>query len=371
MRIRDVILQDRLVQTVNARTWTFNINIVDPVTEFKIWFLAANNAVGPNEAGCIPYLVDNIEVIDGSEVIAAMNGPCAFALSCFEQGYAPLHWHQELGGMNQYWVMPITFGRSLEDPEWIFDPSKFKNPQMRITYNLAAVAAVGAGAYATAGAATPSISVWAKVMEEGARPRGYLMTKEVEEFTTALTGEHIIHLPTDYDIRKLLIRSYCQCGEMELAFDTLKLSQDQDKWVPWRLRGNDFIFLMKDWFEEVQLHLKHSMDNGEAREHYGGNYAHGLISSGTASYIATVRDWATNCFTADIQDDAGANMTDGIVWSMGMTRTPFDCWCYPFGNQDVAADWLKVAPMGNLRLILDQQTAGYLTQVVVQQAHPY
>lgn len=368
MRIRDVVLQDRLAQLVDARTWTFNINLVDPVTEFKVWFFATNNATGPNEAGCIPYLIEEIAIIDGSEVIVAMNGPEAFAMSCFDLGFSPLHWHQELGGMNNYWCLPIHFGRSLYDPNWIFDPRKFRNPQIRVTFDLEAVADCGANAWATGSA---QISVWAKVMEEGASPRGYLMTKQLKEFASLPAGQEITYLPTDFNIRKLMVRAYAKCGEQTVPITRLKLSQDEDKWIPWDLNSHDFIFLMKDWFTEVQMHLKHQMDDGEQREHYGGTYAHGVAVAGEDDRIVGVRDWATNCFVCDIRDNGGTEKTDTIVWSMGMTRTPFDTYCYPFGDQSDPADWLDVSGMGNLRLILTQGAEDYTEQIVVQQAHPY
>lgn len=61
---------------------------------------------------------------------------------------------------------------------------------------------------------------------------------------------------------------------------------------------------------------------------------------------------------------------------MGMTRTPFDTFCLPFGDQEKAADWLNVGAMGNLRLILTHgasPAAGnyHQTEIVCQQAHPY
>lgn len=368
MKIRDVVLQDRLAQLVDARTWTFNINLVDPVTEFKVWFYAKNNDTGPNEAGCIPYLIEEIAIVDGSEVIAAMNGPECFSLYCFDHAKVPLVWEQEQGGMSQYWCLPITFGRHLWDPEWIFDPTKFRNPQIRVTFDLAAVAAVGANAFATG---TAQISVWAKVMEEGASPRGYLMSKELKEFSSLASGQEITYLPTDFNIRKLMVRAYKKAGDMTDAITRLKLSQDEDKWIPWDLDSADFIFLMRDWFPEYEFHLKKQADDNEQREHYGGQYAHGMAVGGEDDDIVGISGFANNIYTLHAITDAGSGDTDVRHWIDTKTRTPFDCYCYPFGDQNDPADWLDVSGMGNLRLILTQGSVGYLEEIVVQQAHPY
>ncbi|GAJ03828.1 unnamed protein product, partial [marine sediment metagenome] len=40
MKIRDTCLDHRHAFTQNALTWTFPINIMDPVTEFKVHFRA-------------------------------------------------------------------------------------------------------------------------------------------------------------------------------------------------------------------------------------------------------------------------------------------------------------------------------------------
>jgi len=372
MRMRDVVLQNRIRQTVDARVWTFNINLVDPVTEFKLDIRANNNAVGPNDVGCIPYCVREFAVIDGSEVIASMNGPECFAMSCFDEGYAPMHWHQELAGMEQHWCMPIHFGRSLEDPEWIFDPTRFRNPQLRIDFDMdLGTQLVGANGWATG---TVEITVWAKVMEEGASPRGYLMNKEIRSYVSTAGGTEITWLPTDFPHRKLMIRAYKYFGDMNAPADRIKVSQDQDKWIPFDLYGNDFQYLMRDWFPEVEYHLKHCVDHGERREHFQGSGGGGVAVAGQADLIVGITDWATNTVIFQLVNGAGAEQTGQQVWTYGKTRNPFDCYCYPWGDQDDPDDWLQVADMGNLRLLLDQDAvtgAGYDVEIVCQQAHPY
>jgi len=387
MRIRDTVLdyQHHFVQT--ALTWTFNIDLVDPVTEFKVHFRVQNDpltgAADDYEFPCpIPYLIKEIAIIDGSEVIFSMNGAQIVAMSCFDLGFAPLHWHQELPGMNQYWCFPIHFGRSLVDPDWIFDPRKFRNPQMRITWDLeAAYGFLGPGGFndvANAQVLGPIITIWAKIMEEGASPRGYLMTKEVKSYTPAGPGSLVTYLPTDFPHRKLMVRSYLFNGEMTVGTQHIKLSQDQDKWIPVDHEGHDFLWLMKNWFTEVQFHGKYYMGDCELREHFGGNYAHGLVCAGEQDRIVSVDNWAGNCFHCNVTDNNNVekDKTDrSQVWAMGMTRTPFDCYCYPYGDQEDPADWLDVGVMGNLRLILthdlDEVEDWHEIEIVCQQAHPY
>ncbi|GAI67668.1 unnamed protein product [marine sediment metagenome] len=384
MKIRDTCLDYQHAFIQNALTWTFPINIVDPVTEFKIHFRAQCNASAGEADGWyypppVPYLIEEIAVIDGSEVIYALNGAEAWAMSGFDLGYLPMHRHHEFPGATSHWCFPIHFGRDLTDPEWIFDPKKFRNPQIRITWDLAAVVPIGPGGMKSAVDEAIEISIWAKIMEEGARPRGYLMTKQVKEYTPAGPGDEVTWLPVDFPIRKLMVRSYEENGIMGENTNHLKLSQDQDKWIPFDLAADDFIRLMINWFPEMETAGDSCMSDLEYREHFGGWLGHGLICSGTHEVIAALRDWTTNMFRAGLADDDGTETPQDArveVYFIGLTRTPMDCFCYPFGDQENAADWLQTGPMGNLRLILTHQEVPLaheypLVQIVTQQAHPY
>ncbi len=384
MKIRDAELDHQHHFAQNALTWTFPINIVDPITELKVHFRTYCHTTKGGDANWffpppMPYVIEEIAIIDGSEVIYALNGACAVAMSTFDLEYMPFAHHQEFPGATTHWCFPIHFGRSLVDPEWILDPRKFRNLQMRITWDLAAIHPVGAGGFINDEDHPLQISIWAKIMEEGATPRGYLMTKEVKEYTPTGPGDEVTYLPTDFPHRKLMVRSYGLCGRMGESVEKLKLSQDQDKWIPFDIHGDDFIRLMKNWFEEVATHGAHYMAHAECREHTGGWLGQGVICPGTMDNFVTLFNWSTNCFCAYITDTADAHPDHDNrieVYSYGKTRTPFDCFCYPFGDQSDPADWLEVGAMGNLRLILTHADGGGtptygLTQIVTQQAHPY
>jgi len=386
MKIRDTVVHDRRTFITPARTWTFPINIVDPITEFKVYFQIYTNQLSgvttqwewPHP---MPYMIEEIAIVDGSEVIFSLNGPEMIAMSCFDMGWAPYHDPNECWNRIAKWCFPIHFGRHLTDPNWIFDPTRFKNPMMRITYNSEWRVANQAGTWQVDETYPITISVYAKIMEEGADPVGYLMTKEVKEYTPTGAGDEITWLPVDYPIRKLMVRSYAFGLRQHRMVSHLKLSQDQDKWIPFDHRGDHFIWLMKDWFTEVQFARHHWVENDAQREHISGSFSSGVVVSNTHGLIASPQNWIGNTFWvyAQYQNAVNAAVDSRVeVESASRTRTPFDTFCYPFGDQDDPTDWLEVSPMGNLRLILThaldtrEGKTGYgLTQIVCQQAHPY
>ena len=72
MKIRDAQLQHRFPVTGDTGVWTFNVNLVDPVTEFKIWVFAKVSEHDALADQCLPYCISEVALIDGSEVIQAM-----------------------------------------------------------------------------------------------------------------------------------------------------------------------------------------------------------------------------------------------------------------------------------------------------------
>lgn len=129
------------------------------------------------------------------------------------------------------------------------------------------------------------------------------------------------------------------------------------------------------------MHGYHWVEDRAWREHLCGDMSSGLVVSSMPDHIVSVTNWFGNVCNIGACGFAGNPMDEEHrieVWSQGMTRTPLDNFCYPFGDQSDPADWLEVAPMGNLRLILYHEAedwegvTGYgLTQIACQQAHPY
>lgn len=367
MKIRDVVLQDEYAVN-DAGTWTFNVNLVDPVTEFKIWFEATNHATSPVTDSPISRVVEEVAVVDGSEVIASLTGQEAVSLYGLQFGELPFQRNSNLSSADQRAAIPITFGRHLTDAEYIFDPTRFRNPQIRVTWDLAAVNAVGANGFATGSA---NISVWAKVMEEGASPRGYLMSKEIKEFTTAAAGDEITYLPTDFPLRMLTVRSFEAGVGMDAAITNLKLSQDEDKFVPFNLSSEDFIALMHNWFDPIARYAVHEANDAATIEHFMGAEPQLVGTAAIADLIFGITAEAGGQYTVESIDNAGVSVDPGSWKLWAVSRTPHNTYGYPFGDQSDPSDWFQVSDIGNLRLLLTQGNAGGTCQIVVQQAHPY
>jgi len=223
----------------DSGTTTTDITIKDPITALFVEVRATNGS-SYNHNNNVLDCVSKIELIDGSKVMFSMSAKQAFAQACYDLGFWPQTKLSMLGGDPQSAAIPILFGRFIGDPDRAFDPSRFVHPQLRITWNLAAVRAVAATAFATG---TGTLTVIARVMEGAPAPAGYLLKKEHYTWTTAV-GTEYIELPTDLSIKSLLLRSYLAAYHPFGMVNNWKLNCDGGKFVPFDIGGEDLCFLL-------------------------------------------------------------------------------------------------------------------------------
>jgi len=223
MNYRLATILERTNYQVN-KTEIIDIDVLDPISQILLTLETDNVDSGLGSTGHPVRGVSKIELIDGSDVLWSLNGAEAAALNFYErlkEAYSLLLY---MTGINSEVVIPINFGRRLFDPEYAFDPPKFKNPQLKITM------AVGAG-----GCKSTSLylTVLAHIFDEKAvAPKGFLSAKEVKDYTLADSAHEYTDLPTDRPYRFLFIRPQRYGTGPEDQIDTVKISEEVDKRIP-------------------------------------------------------------------------------------------------------------------------------------------
>lgn len=368
MRYRHAYIEDNKV-LANSGTEVVDIRLTDPITELLVRVYALNYSSG-NVQSPIARCISKIELVDGSDVLFSLSGQQAIALYYFEAGRMPSR------NVNEHWNnaqvdhIPIRFGRFMGDPVLAFDPTKFANPQLKITWDLETVNTVDSDGFQSG---SGRLTVVAKIMEEaGAAPTGFLMNKEHYSFTTADSGDETIDLPTDYPYRKLLVRSYIAGNEMAAVITQLKLSVDQDKFVPFDLRSTDLARMMEDWFGVVRGEIHFLGDHLDTREVWMDMEvgAWGLLHSDLSGYVSIGDSWAGRV-TLGIRDHDGSTMTAAYGYIYTTARCPESCFCYPFGGQDLIEEAFQAPDFGSVRLVLTQDVASAAASVMLQQIRTY
>jgi len=230
MKTRDAVLLYQETQSSDASTKTLDLDIRDPVSALYIE-AECQNGTTSNEDNWISDIITKIELVDASEVIASLTGHELEAMCFYKTGKVPVIYPSEWASGWQRHGAYLLFGRWLYDKLFAIDFNSFKNPQLKITWNLAAVRAVSATtAFATG---TFKLSVIAKVMEEMTSPSHYLMDKKLLSFTSSSSSgaEERKELPTDFPYRMLMTRHYVEGSDLDEVTSDLKLTADAEKFI--------------------------------------------------------------------------------------------------------------------------------------------
>jgi hypothetical protein len=236
----------------------------------------------------------------------------------------------------------LNFGRYLYDELLAFDPTKFNNPQLRITHNLAAGGSTPTTAY---------LSVFAHCFDEkAAKPVGFLMSKEQDTYTLVASAKQGVDLAVDIPYRFLLIKSLTAGKNPHENFNKIKLSEDNDARVIINEEStSDLVKLLQEYPRIVEGILTYDLD-GEETIYCTPAYLECNVGQGMAA--------ADTALFAD-QGYGGAFDATGTANQLAQWlvtgHMPHGALLIPMGKKDVVEDWYDVAKVGSLKLTI---TAG-------------
>jgi len=367
MLYRKVYLQDNYT-LADAGTRTVDVNITDPIT--ALWIkLQATNGGTANKANTLAQCLSKVELIDGADVLYSLDGMEAYAMACHNLGHTPKCVFDESAGDPQVLMFPMMFGLFLGDKARSFDPTRFSNPQLRFTWNLAAVNAVGANGFLTA---TLQLSIIADVMEGAPKPASFLMHKEFYTWTSAAAGWEYIDLPTDYPYRGMVLRCVKADTDWHWIGDQIRINCDGGKFIAMDLRGWD---------------LEHILQSQGPRFQY--NHVLRITSNDDKQFVlrcaealslqpASVVDLVTNYNVAGhgegrvgVQLAGGAAAGNDKFLADVQGFNPYDCVYVPFGLQDTPSDWFPASTFSGIKLEIRGGVAAASDYLVLTQDRRY
>jgi len=340
-------------------TEVIDINIQDVISNIVIFYetlAGGGNMLAHPAAG-----IEKIELVDGSDVLFSLDGYEAEALNWYESGGKfPANWNCSINGSLVSRAININFGRYLWDRELAFDPKQFNNPQLRITLDVGAMGMTSDKSYLTC---------FANLFDEQpAGLKGFLMTKEFKQWTMGANVHEYTDLPVDYNYRALYHRAFLVGTESHQCVANIKLSEDQDKRIPYDCSSTELIRYAGDKYPLVKESFIFGCNVGQL-------YLYVAPTTMVTSYAAP---WAAAAITRDItlyDGDGGRLKVIGLtnpgnaqITSEG--RVPHAVFEIPFGLKDEINDWYDVRGFDNLRADIKGGAAaqGYLFG---QQYRPY
>jgi len=244
-----------------------NKEIYDMLLDFKgalsaiALYVSATNGGSYNKDNELYKCIRKIEVKDGTAVKHSVTGAQEQALNAFNRRETPSESNRETPSYGQAQVFYADFAPQFADPNWWLDLRKYKNPTLYVDWNLEEVRSAGADAFLTN---TGAITIALLLDEEPEKLsyRGYLRAEETRAWTTAASGEEPVRLPTDWPIRRILVRAYAQNKDPTARITKLKMDCDKGKFIPWEIDTpylakwvNDALVYKPEWAK--YLYRKH------------------------------------------------------------------------------------------------------------------
>lgn len=356
MRFREHYFK-RESTVADSDTVIIDINVTDPISYITVEY-EARNGITSCKDHALHHDVSRIELVDGSEVLWSLNMEQAIALNVAELGVMPHNYLTEKGSEVQEESCIIHFGRYPDDPDYYFDPSRYKNPQLRLVHELKIA---NDGGFTTG---TGKVTVKARIIEEGAHAyAGYLMSKEKYSWTSTGSGDETVDLPQDYPYRKLLIQAKADGITPEEILTKIKLSCDADKYVPFDAYTEDIADLNLRTVGLVNNVKRVKLADGEYKYFELYSIKHASIFAEGAHIEASPFDIDANQITVNAYNFTNlasptyqtepVNMLAKVV---GLA--PFGIYQIPFGNQDDETTWFPASLFSDIKLTATQGGGG-------------
>lgn len=356
--------------TIHARksytadiTEIIDIDLADPVSAFIIELAVTNGASAAPTAHALACLT-KIELVDGADVLCSMSGYEAEGVDWYHNGRERPNWNPYLSGMDVQRFIHINFGRYLWDTLLAFDPTKFRNPQLKLTLD------IDAGG---ASASTNKLKVWAAIFDEKTiSPVGFLMHKEIKNYTLTASGHEYTDLPTDYPYRKLLWRQQTAGTEPNQLLSNIKLTEDQDRHVIVDHGTEDILrtiaALTPPYKEQLYGYVGTTSTNG--------------FCTPTTRVNGVCQRWAATTGAGEIafyDGDGGRFKVIAATAASNMNLLcqgflPHGVWEIPFGDQMDMTDWFDVSKLGSLKADITAASGAASTdslQIFLQQMRRY
>jgi len=342
-----------------AGTATIDIKLKDIISRIQVKFATRNPSgaltIQETEVANLP----KVELVDGSDVLYSLTGMEAQAVDWYDT----LKPNQSNGSYVSNWdlvcIVNMNFGRWLYDPDLALDPNRFKNPQLKITYDEDA---------AVASTVQNGLTILADVFDEKVpSPQGFLMNKELRSYTGVAGAWEETDIPSDYPHRKLMIQGRQADIWLGGIFDTIKLTEDNDKKVPLDIVCKHLERWMESIWPPYWQHLVADLNEQtgdtlytiptQAVTFFGPYVASGLLDAVPFGYTHTVK--------------SGVYANIGFEAFGVQGYVPHGVIAIPFGDQKDMTDWYDLT---NKSLVLKIKAAANQSgtiNVITQQLRRY
>ena len=356
MNYRKATLLSRESATT-AATKTLDVKLNEKVSRIQIRYEPVNGSAA--QTGHPAKCVSKIELVDGSDVLMSLSGMEAQALDFYDTKQGREYEMDMRNSMPDQEFFNLNFGRRLWDPLLAFDPTRFRNPQLKITHDKSLGGSVPGSSY---------LSVYADVFDEKpVSPIGWLMAKEFYTYTVTASAYKDIDLPNDYILRKLMIQAIIENTTFTDQLDELRISEDNQKKVPIDVGLYQFIAGIMKKYPLYQEIIAHTFPGAADYVRYitPGEYPNIVI--GAQADVTAYKSTPGGGGVVNITTNSSADCRSLVTGYM-----PHGCLPVEFGDPDDLNDWYDITKIGSLELRLHAPGGATASpKIVLQQLRKY
>ncbi len=367
MRFRTVEMHYELALD-DTGTKPIEIKTRDPLSAIRLEFKGSNGS-SYNKSNRMDDIITKIELVDGSDVLWALNCKNGQAQQFFNTKQTPFIRIEERGGGSTRQELLMQFGPKLYDLDYWLDLTKFTSPSLKITTDEDAVRAIAADGFATG---SFKVTVTLHVIEEGANPsKGFLMCKEIYSFTSATSGDEHVPIPMDYPIAGILLRAYVAGNDINENISALKLSCDAGKYIPIDKKVGDICTMNETDYGICEIRAQLDRKNGETVLHCINKEPVAMLLGDEATLVMQAMYQWSGQFNLSVYDNAGAAVTAERWIRTIIQGTCLHSATYvALGQLDQVETYFDPKEWNDVELILTQAAAS-VVEVCLQQLRTY
>lgn len=343
----------------SAATKTVDLDVTDPISVIQI--VMKTTPAGTVATEHPAANITKIELIDGSTVITSLSGKEVQALDFYNTGVMPDNFVSDITGVMAFTTFNLRFGRKLWDRDFALDPTKFSNPQLKITHNYRV---------ADTAASAASLEVYAHMFDDRKiSPVGYLRAAEHFSYTNGTSASvETIDLPRDLPIRKMLIRSALDDNRVWQCANKIKIKENGGAKIP-------YDFTTSAWLKSINQAYPMAIERfGQANA--GASRVLYCAPNFTALPVMTIDTGSKTLSQPYVNEAPPLHLVaeaSGTISGAVMGFNPHSTFPIPFGDQDDMNDWFEVGKLGSLKMEVTAGTAGNTatTQIVLEQLKRY
>ena len=349
-------------------TKIIDLRTTDPLSAIRLDFKGTNGATS-NKDNRLNDVITKIEMVDGSDQLLSLTLKEAQALEFRRTGKMPFMRPGESGGGGQEEHVLLLFGRYLWDPEYYMDLTKFRNPQLKITTNIAAVRAAGADGFLTG---KLKVTIDLHTIQEGAvAAKGFMMAKNIYGFTSGTSGDEHIDMPMDFPYVGLLVRAYTAGNDFDENVEKIKINCDAGKFIPIEKYTKDVYKTEEQDLGAARLHYYLWRKNGETITFDLNHDPILSVVPSNVGQICTANITWSGRSLINVYDHAGAAVTtEQLIRFIVVGSCPHSTIHLPFGLRGQPETYFNPKAFGDIDLVLTQKAASDVA-VILEQLRSY